>query len=577
MNLDYIGAEQSFTVLKGVAPEYELEFERDDMPLDVSNVTFDGVLTDSGGGTKPILVEHVSAERNVLRLVFPVEGIGAYDYEIGYSSENAGRYRLAFGKIHVLSTRLALEEGEDREFDVRRVLVKLPAKAGGHIQLKWRAGLAVMAAALDAKRAAARLDAVDETLVQLDAQVEEFRVFTAKWDEEVASVLVLNPATGTIWIAGRDTGLRYQGDSGRAPRVNAYGFWEVFENGAWVTLPERAVGRDGRDGAMLRRVLLEALDDLPAEEERDVLYYVPAGDGFNVYAWVEPVGWLCVGADPYGIASTTSLGMVQLGIDSEVSGGAPVGLDRGKRLSVPRANYLEPGVVMASSAAVSEDGGRIHVSASGTLLVDVATVEYAGAVRIGSTEVVSGGGIVALNAAGQLEVVRGSASRAGAVQLSSSYKHVCPPPYKVSIGEDEEGRLAACLTSGGAVRSLTPDEWRELKPDWLPEDAFPVPGAPHIGLVTGPQFEQGEDGLVLRSATSELLAGVYMASGNDDNRDQAVLPAKLVARKADVYSKEEADGRFVSAEGGATRIVLCGLESIPPAAEQAAGVIYLGY
>lgn len=581
MNLDYIGAEQNFTVLAGVEPVYELEFERDGVPLVVDHVTFDGVLRLPDGEVRPLVVGH-TGQGNVLRVEFPHgDRLGRYGYEIGYTTEQGVRGRLAFGVLQVLSSELLLEESGGLEFEGRRLLVKLPGVAGGHVQLVWRAGLEVLALVNEARAAVRRLAGVEGTLERVDAAVREFRVFTASFREDVASVLVLNGATGTIWVGGKDTGMPYQGAAGAAPRINAYGFWEVLEDGKWVTLPYCAVGKDGQDGASLRRVLLGGVDELPAGEVAGVLYYVPASEGYDVYAWVDPAGWLMVGADPYGLATEQNLGLVRLGVDSVVKEGAPVGMTADKRLAVPCASVYVAGAAKVSSGTVSDAGGLVHLSASGSLLVDMATELVAGAVRLGSSGVVAGGGAVGLNAAGGLEVVRASANQAGAVQLGSGYRQLCKAPYRSPVGEDGDGKLVTCLLTGGAVQCMGPDEWRELKEAglaWFQDDAFPVSGAPHTGLVTSVQFRQScDNGLELLPATQERLAGVYVTADADDARDDAVLPARRVALRDDVYSKADADARFLRADGGATRIVLCGRESIPPAAQQEPGVIYMGW
>lgn len=281
MNLEYVGAESNFTVLAGVSPEYELEFTRDGQPLPVSGVTFDGVLVDADGNRQELVIHHAGLEENVLRVTFPhADKVGRFDYEIAYTTQEGARYRLAYGVLQVLSTELLLEEASGLEFDSRRLQVRLPGVAGGHVQLLWRAGMEIMRAVEEARAAAEKLAGVDETLAQLEAQVEEFRVFVARWKDDLPSVLVMNPVTGTIWVGGVDTGQPYRGQDGKAPRINAYGYWETFDGVRWNTLPYQAIGKDGRDGDSIRRIRLNSVEELPQSGETcngGYLYYVPGG------------------------------------------------------------------------------------------------------------------------------------------------------------------------------------------------------------------------------------------------------------------------------------------------------------
>ncbi len=287
MNLEYVGAEANFTVLAGVSPEYELEFTRDGQPLPVSGVTFDGVLVDADGNRQELVIHHAGLEENVLRVTFPhAEKVGRFDYEIAYTTQEGARYRLAYGVLQVLSTELLLEETSGLEFDSRRLQVRLPGAAGGHVQLVWRAGMEIMRAVEEARVAAEKLAGVDETLAQLDAQVQEFRGFIVQWKDDLPSVLIMNPVTGTIWVGNTDTGQPYRGEDGKAPRVNARGFWEVFRDGRWVELDAQAFGRDGIDGTAFRFILVDSYEDIPQSGET-------CNGGFRYL--VKHEGWAAVG------------------------------------------------------------------------------------------------------------------------------------------------------------------------------------------------------------------------------------------------------------------------------------------
>lgn len=572
--IEFAGVEFTFSQLSGDAKVFEWEFSRDGAPMSVADVVFSGVVVLPDGEELPVVVDHVADEVGVVRVSFPRLEVGTYRYEVRYQSAAGDVGRVVFGRIGVQDSALLLNELEWTERDQQRLVLKVPREAGGQLLLEWRAG-SVGAAAAE------KLLGVDATLDRLAAQVEEFRVFTVKWHNDIASVLVMNPVTGTIWVDGHDTGQRFRGEDGKAPRVNAYGFWEVFENGAWSTLPYKAIGRDGVDGDQVRRVLLNSRDELPEGEERGVLYYVPLADGYEMWAWLENAGWVNVGQDAYGVASEVSLGLVMLGTDVPVVDGAPVGL-KDLKLHVPLATDTVPGVVRPSSAVVSDEGGLVHMSASGSLLGDVATVVSFGGVKVSTATVLTEGGIIGMNADGQLLVRLATPEHAGAVLPGSKYDQLVAEPYMVAVGVNNRGALANCLVRGGALQHrLSPDgngthKWGD-DDEWIAANAFPVNQAHYLGVRTTKQFDQTEDdGLILKPATEERLAGVKLATGKDDVRDEAVPRGRDVVWKGEVYDKAEADERFMSTRGGCISVQLCGRGEVPPANEQEKGVLYIG-
>lgn len=572
--IEFAGVEFTFSQLSGEAKVFEWEFSRDGAPMSVADVVFSGVVELPDGSTLPVGCDHVADEVGVVRVSFPRLEVGTYRYEVRYQSAAGDVGRVVFGRIGVQDTALLLDELEWTERDQQRLVLKVPREAGGQLLLEWRAG-SVGAAAAE------KLLGVDATLDRLAAQVEEFRVFTVKWHNDIASVLVMNPVTGTIWVDGRDTGQRFRGEDGKAPRVNAYGFWEVFENGAWSTLPYKAIGRDGVDGDQVRRVLLNSRDELPEGEERGVLYYVPVVNGYEMWAWMENAGWVNVGHDVYGVASEVSLGLVMLGTDVPVVDGAPVGL-KDLKLHVPLATDTVPGVVRPSSPAVSDEGGLVHMSASGSLLVDMASSLRAGAVKVNSELLVDAGASVGLDANGMLKVPAATPSSLGVVMPGSKYNQLVTAPYMVAVGVNNSGALANCLVRGGALQHrLSPDgdgthKWGD-DDEWIAANAFPVNQAHYLGVRTTKQFDQTEDdGLILKPATEERLAGVKLATGKNDVRDEAVPRGRDVVWKGDVYDKAEADERFMSTRGGCVAVQVCKEGALPPADEQEKGVIYIG-
>lgn len=673
----------NFSVAAGVAEVIKLRVGKagELNGLDVSNAAFSFAFC-SKEAVFDGEVEHGN-EAGVLYLHLPEIDAGEYRYELGYTDTLGESGLLLHGTLTAISREVAERVVDEAEGAEQRVLNVSMGEQHGVLELRWAACSLAAKFAQEVREGLSQLEDVN-------AAVSEFRVYMAHWRDDLHSLLVMNPTTGTIWVNGYDTGERYRGEDGKAPRVNAYGFWEVFRDGVWVALPYQAAGRDGLDGASVRRVLLERQEDLPAEEVRGVIYYVrrqvwqevgsaedgredeweafgvpaevlpgvfsglrvvagnandtpvwlmvrteagrvlamsdgscvwgdgdvvewrfsepvvvPAGEvvrfflmsgpdaveggvpfygvlmrsaagdgemsvryqngwydgrcvrfevlcqgsGCDLWAWLEPEGWVCFDHEPYGVATRSGLGLVMLGSDQVVEGGAPVGLDDARGLHVPLATTSVPGAARVSSDASDERGGRIHVSVSGSLFADVATAGAFGSVKVSLSGVLTAGGLVGLNAAGQLLVRLATPAQAGAVLPGSMYEQLVERPYIVAVGVDRQGRLANCLLKEGALQHLLPAQWLERREDgsmaWVVDDGFPVADAHYLGLVTTEQFGQSQAaGLELRAASEELLAGVYLASGPGDEREAAVFSAALArdvfALKDEVPTRQEA-------------------------------------
>lgn len=608
MNLEYVGAEANFTVLAGVSPEYELEFTRDGQPLPVSGVTFDGVLVDADGNRQELVIHHAGLEENVLRVTFPhAEKVGRFDYEIAYTTQEGARYRLAYGVLQVLSTELLLEETSGLEFDSRRLQVRLPGVAGGHVQLVWRAGMEIMRAVEEARAAAEKLAGVDETLAQLDAQVQEFRVFVANWHDSVRSVLVMNPVTGTIWVGGHDTGQPYRGEDGKAPRVNAYGNWETYNGQEWNDIGVRAFGRDGVDGDSMRHIMLDSEDDLPASAERGVVYITPKPDGgYNMWIWVENLGWLNSRTDTYGYATANNMGMVKLATDYPVTDGAPVGFNAQKQATVPSMTTSVAGsakVSTSSEMSVARKDGIIGKNANGQLMARRARPGQPGVMEPSRTDgmarvlavgIVPDGTMVdGIDRSGQTGCTRAQANTYGMVKVAFvSTNEACndiewnvPVGIRDNMTETVEGTtdpwyrgangmLFVPLTVGGALHWVSTGQ--RNKDGRL----YSTGGA--LDLIVSAQFATA-GGLQLKPATNDLLAGVYLVTDPAEaaRPAQTVLPLSVTetryAHADNVYDKETADERFMSTKGGVVSVKLCKVGvDLPPANEQEKGMLYIG-
>ena len=153
MNLEYLGAELNLSVLAGCRPDYELEFTCGADRLNVSDVTFSGVVTGADGTVQPIVVQHTSAI-NLLRVEFPMMEVpGDYLWEIAYHVGDGKRCRVAFGRLGVLATSLAAEV-ESKPVGARRLSVRMPEVAGGQVQLEWQGTTVALYAAKEAVEAA---------------------------------------------------------------------------------------------------------------------------------------------------------------------------------------------------------------------------------------------------------------------------------------------------------------------------------------------------------------------------------------------------------------------------------------
>lgn len=736
MNLDFLGAEQNFTQLVGSQPEWVLDFQYNDgRVLAVDDVFFSGVLKLPDGAITGIDVTQDSSGIGRIVFRFPLLEEGVYHYELMADGEDGSRLRLAYGRLGVHRTSLQLSDSllgeyEDAlESERRLVVVRLPQGMAERCVLAWRGASAASLAAEEALEAAKRaeeaarkLDGVDDTLAQLDAQVQEFRGFVATWKDEAASLLVMNPVTGTIWVGNTDTGQPYRGEDGKAPRVNARGFWEVFRDGRWVELEVQAFGRDGIDGTAFRFILVDSYEDIPQSGETcnggfrylvkhegwaavgepastgngeweawempsyllpsefthlrvpgalnanstpvylmvrttggevlgvsqnavtwavgDVVTWefaepvrVPNGavvqmflrttnegltgvvpneevrmmsllayegvcrlryrsnwhggrtpyllawgagasEFYDEYAWVErdgSAGW--VRLPRVGELATAQVyGAMMYGTDMRVVNGAPVGRDASGRAHVPLASSTVPGAALASSAEVSNEGGGIHVSLSGSLLSDVATVGRFGSVKLSRATVITSGAPVGVNSSGQLMLGRATVWDWGAVRAGTSVPQSHFMPWIIPIGvaadgvrneygQDITGQLMNNLLVGGALRTYVKADWERMAPGGI-DVSLLADGGNAVGLMAGDQFEQtAEDGLVLRAATTTRLAGVHLAESEGDSRGTAVPSVQQVKawhpRRNEVYSKGDADEKFMRRSGTTHTVVTC--------------------
>lgn len=254
MNLEYLGAELNLSVLAGCRPDYELEFTCGADRLNVSDVTFTGVVTAGDGTVQPIAVQHTSAI-NLLRVEFPMMEVpGDYLWEIAYHVGDGKRCRVAFGRLGVLATSLAAEV-ESKPVGARRLSVRMPELAGGQVQLEWQGTTVALYAAKEAVAAA----------------------------QEVRALL------------------------GHAQEVAQ----EVVADVQQMV--------QGAKEAVVQRIILDSVNDLPADGHGNVQYLVRNGSVWAVYVWAQladgTADWVMMGLEAEAVllqADTVTAGAVRL-------------------------------------------------------------------------------------------------------------------------------------------------------------------------------------------------------------------------------------------------------------------------
>lgn len=249
MNLEYLGAELNLSVLAGCRPEYELEFTCGADRLNVSDVTFTGVVTAADGQVLPMEVQHTGAI-NVLRVVFPrLEVPGDYLWELAYNVGDGSRCRVAFGRLGVLATSLVTEVA-GKALSARRMSVRMPEVAGGQVQLEWQGSAVALYAAKEAVAVLGEAQAVLEHAQEVAADVQQMV--------------------------------------------------------------------QGAKEVVVQRIILDSVNDLPADGHGNVQYLVRNGSGWDVYVWANSGSgeqWVNMGTQAEAVllqADTVTAGAVRL-------------------------------------------------------------------------------------------------------------------------------------------------------------------------------------------------------------------------------------------------------------------------
>ena len=570
MNFDFLGCEYGLTVLRGEAPVYEWEFKRGDELMDVSGVTFAGVVE----GVGDVVVEHVTGEVGVLRVCFPrMSEVGEFGFELWYVTELGERGRLVFGQLGVVESSVLLSELVDLEVEQRRMVLRMPHLAGGHVQLAWKAGVGTAAAVEDAIVAAREaVGAAGQAMEALAAAT----AFIASFNEAVRSVVRLDEGNvlvigdyytgikvkgedgvtphigrnGNWWVGERDLGLPSRGEDGLTPFISSDGFWVLGD----VKTAVRAAGRDGINGTAVRRILVDSVADLPQDGELcngGCMFYVPNDGGeYDVYAWLERgevASWVRV-REAYDIATDEVYGLNKLGSAVVASEGAPVAVNAAGGMVVPVASTVDYGAVRVSSSYVEKHGGGgIYLGKDGKAWVNMATTNSPGAVIYSAWGLTPDNYCIGPNTSGWIDVMDAAPEQKGVVYLTGDFF-------------DERAQAVASVTT---VRNFVVNNYFQKSETWDREQ------------VKGYVAEQLEGYCLAKDALSkddlrEALSGWSVEGALGE-------AMQYVDEKLKGYvSAEEAKRDFMKGKG-ASAIEVVPLDELPAPAYQQKGVLYVTF
>lgn len=550
------GTRFNFSVAAGVAEVIRLRVGKAGQldGLNVSGATFRFYLED-GGGMMSVPVEH-GEEAGTLYLSLPRFEAGEYSYSLEFSDAVGEVGVLLHGVLTVMGeVRVAQVVNEANKAEQRVLEVTAGSLHGGPLELRWCASSMAAKCAEDAKAAADRAEEaaglaegvredVSASLELAQAFMESFNKALRESITVVDNYLYVGGVNTGHYVKGEDAPVpeyrsdgylyldgkrvaKIKGEDGITPHITADKFWAIGS----VKTSTRAEGRDGLDGTAVRRVLIHSVEELPDHEERGVFYYLKIGEKlYDVYVWLDNAnGWVNV-KETSDIADTEVHGLVKLPA-GEQEAGAPVGWKKGDKgaAMVPMAGTAVPGVGKLGSGVVVSFGAPVGMNEDGAYYVGKATAEDYGVVKVSLPGTVSEGGSIGLNSEGQVMVPWATLYAGGVIKLGSQFGQSNPQPYLVGIGATENHELANNYAFGGALQHRKPEGWRGTMP-WLDAAMEANPGyfndMFYSGIMTSAQFRQSQYvGLELLAATENMLAGVYLSTGIDDERAAAVVTA----------------------------------------------------
>ena len=229
-----------------------------------------------------------------------------------------------------------------------------------------------------------------------------------------------------------------------------------------------------------------------------------------VYEWFDEAGWVCLAgnaAQAQRPATATVDGLVKLGTEMPIEQGAPVGVNANNQMMVPQATTLCSGTITLSTDEVIEGGILIGKDAAGRVVAQGTNTAPAQAFRWGTVKV----GTSVPQSMGMPWIIP--------VGMASN-------GVRNEYGQDITGQLFNNTVPGGALRTM-------LKADWVAKgisgwNVGTLPnGSNAVGVMAKKeQFDQTpDDGLVLKKATRDTVAGVRLTNNPLDEEAAHVLDA----------------------------------------------------
>ena len=318
-------------------------------------------ITGEGGESHEVGSE---VDGNVVKVTFPALGQGEYKWALVATDSSGVSDVLISGKLGVFWPDLKADSEPIRTPN-RRAVVRW---GDGRAVVRWQRTDFVKLAA----------DSAQDALSEISKKMVVVEGFLALFDGKLSTAVYVDPATGHLIVGGVDQGVKVPGTDGKSPYVDADGHWKYWNDAQQVWVDGgSAIGKDGRDGTTIRRILAASYDDIPKSGENcngGVYYYIPNGELYDIYAWFEADGWLRVDMK-YDLADTDTYGLMKYGTDALVEQGAPVGRNAAGQARVPLATENEPGAV--KTCGVSYTQCPVYTDANNNLTVPIVGGENA--------------------------------------------------------------------------------------------------------------------------------------------------------------------------------------------------------
>lgn len=581
-----LAAQVNLSIMEGVKSSYSVDV-RDCFgeSVDLSSVLLKCTVIKQGVGESVDADVQWSESLMAHVLTFPELPEGRHVYEVRQQLDTGEVVPLVQGVIGTFKSFSSNPSEGDAVLAPNRTLKLFSSTGKDRLEAQWMSTAAAEGFAYKAKEYAAILEDAMPLIKKAAQFMDSFNQALRE------SISVIN---GYLWIGGENTGVELKGKDGETPRYGSDGWWyignervgkargddgitpHITSDGFWALgshkTNTRAEGRDGIDGAAIRRIVIDSIYDLPEKEQRGVYYYVRQEDGtFDVYVWLENAGWSLIGpandVAALNLATDRVHGMMKFSAGAQADG-APVGWKQDDEAAavVPLAGMAVAGTGKLGSETIIDFGAPVGFNSDNAYYVPAATTNQYGAIKLGTSDTISGGAPVGVTLQGNAIVPYASWTTAGVIKLGSSVTERAPEGYRIGIGATSNHELAFNLMVTGAIRHRKISGWRGVSSmPWLAEaletfkdESWLEEGAWFTCLFTTAQFNQSESkGLELLPATTDTLAGVYIASSLDDDREASVPTASMVkayleenyAVKGEFYTKDETEKKINESVG----------------------------